>query len=158
MAGYIAQFAVLLITFAFGLAYYLEISDLAQQDKLIVEVLLLFLAVMLVVRTVATIINFSKFLAQRRQNGEKCEAFKEAAKRVLRRKEFIFLAITALYIALFPKIGFFVTSFIYVLIANILLGTRGKLLLIALPAGLTLFTYLLFGSVFNIKLPSGILF
>lgn len=158
MAGYIAQFAVLMITLIFGLAYYSEIIHLAQQDKLIVEILLLFLAVVLMIRTVATIVNFSRFLAQRRESGEKGESFRSTARRVLRSKEVIFLTATALYIVLFPKIGFFVSSFIYVLVANYLLGIRGKLKLIAIPAGLVLFAYLLFGSVFNIKLPSGILF
>ena len=158
MARYIASFGVLLMTLVFGLAYFYEIKDLAQKDKMVVEFLLLILAVMLVIRTIATIKNFSKYLAERRENGEKIESFSLAARRVLRRKEVTFLAATALYVALFPIVGFFVTSFSYVLVANILLGTRGKVKLIAIPAGLTLFTYLLFGSVFNIKLPSGILF
>ncbi len=158
MAGYIASFSVLLITLVFGLAYYSDIMHLAHQDKLIVEILLVFLAVALLFRTVATIINFSRFLAQRRESGEKGESFQTAARRVLRTKEVTFLIATALYVALFPKIGFFVSSFIYVLVANYLLGIRGKLKLFAIPAGLVLFAYLLFGSVFNIKLPSGILF
>ncbi len=158
MAVFIARYALLLITSVFGLAYYYDIMDLARKDKIVVELLLLLLVVLIVFRTIATTKNMVKYLAERSEDGEKLESFSKAVKRILRRKEVTFLAVTAPYIALFPIIGFFVTSFIYVLVANIVLGTRGKLKLIAIPTGLTLFAYLLFGSVFNIKLPSGILF
>lgn len=158
MARYIASFALLLGIWAFGLVYYYQIMDLAKQDKMIVEILLLFLVVVLLFRTVSTIIDFSKFMAKRKEAGEKGESFSSALRRVLKRKETIFLAATAPYIALFPIIGFFVTSFFYVMAANILLGTKGKLKLVAIPAGVTLFTYLLFVLVFDIRFPKGILF
>ncbi len=157
MPRFVAGFSVILITGIAGFAYYLDIRKLARQDKLIVEILLLFLAVVLVVRTVLTFKELTAFLARRRAAGEQGEPFPSAFRRALHSKEVIFLAATASFIALFPHIGFFVSSFLYVLTANILLGTKGKFKLIAIPAGLTLVTYLLFVLVFQIRLPTGIL-
>lgn len=158
MASFVAKFTILLIALVFGIAYYIDIMDLARQDKMIVEILLLFLAVTLVIRTVRTIVEYKEFLALSREQGRKVKSISTVIRNLFKTKEAIFLATTAPYVVLFPRIGFFVSSFIYVLAANILLGTKGKVKLIAIPTGLTVLIYLLFVVVFEIKLPKGILF
>lgn len=158
MVSYFAKFIVLLTTLGFGIAYYIDIMKLELQDKLVVEILLLFLAITLLFQIVRTAMDFTQYLAQRRKKEERLESLYFLIPRLLKTKEAIFLMATAPYIILFPKIGFFVSSFIYVLVVNILLGTKGKIKLIAIPTGLILLTYVLFVLVFNIRLPKGILF
>lgn len=158
MASFAAGFALLFVVGGFGLFYFLDIRNLARQDKMVVEVLLALLAVVLAYRAVVTVKDYLRALAERRKSGEPGKPASAALRDLLRRKETLFLAVTVPYIALFPKIGFFVTTFAYLLVSNVALGTRGKLKLLAISAGVTLFTYLLFAVLFGIRLPKGVLF
>lgn len=155
MATHFASFAILIITWVAGIAYYLDVRMLARQDKLVVELLLLFLAVLLVLRTISTVRDFIKFRAE--EHAAEKKSLSEFFVEIFRSKRAVFLAVTAPYVALFPQLGFFVSSFIYVLIANILLGTRGKTKLILIPLCLVVATYLLFVLALGIRLPRGIL-
>ncbi len=158
MASFAAGFALLLAVGGFGLFYFLDIRNLARQDKMVVEVLLALLAVVLAYRVVVTAKDYLRALAVRRKSGEPGKPAASALRDLLARKETLFLAVTVPYIALFPAIGFFASTFVYLLVSNLVLGTRGRLKLLAIPAGVTLFTYLLFGTLFGIRLPKGILF
>jgi hypothetical protein len=157
MARFAANFSVLFLIWTFGLVYYLDISKLARQDKMVVEVLLAFLALVLSFRTIVTIIEFSKFMKKRTADGEKGEPIAAALKKVLRKKESIFLAVTVPYVALIPLLGFFTCTCAYLFIANIVLGTKNKIQRIAIPLGVCIFTYLLFALLFGVRLPRGIL-
>jgi hypothetical protein len=158
MARFAANFSVLFLIWTFGIVYYLDIFKLARQDKMVVEVLLAFLALVLSFRTIVTIMDFLKCMKKRKADGEHFESFVPALKKVLRRKESIFLAVTVPYVALVPILGFFVSTGFYLFLANIVLGTKNRVQRIAIPLGVTLFTYLLFALLFGVRLPRGILF
>jgi hypothetical protein len=158
MARFAANFSVLFLIWSFGIVYYLDISRLARQDKMVVEVLLAFLAVVLSFRTIVTIAAFLKFQKKQKADGEKNEPISLSIKKMLRKKESVFLAITVPYIAGVPVLGFFVSTCIYLFVANIVLGTKNRIQLATIPLGVTLFTYLLFALLFGVRLPKGILF
>ena len=158
MAKILASFIVLLVTWAFAITYYVDVVDLARQDKMVVEVLLVFLGIVLLIRTVITIKDFVRLRAEEQEEGKEKAVVSSAFGGLLNQKQVTFFGVTVPYVALFPFLGFFVSSFLYVLVLNVLLGTRGKLKLIGIPAALTVLSYLLFVLALGIRLPRGLLF
>ena len=155
MRKYFAGFLLLFVAWGFGLTYYIQIRNLLPEDNRIVEVLLVFFAVVLIYRTFDTVRMYVK---SRTTSVKDERRIKEKLRSIIYRKEALFIFITLPYIAAIEPLGFFFTSFLYILAANILLGTRSLRKLIFIPIGFTLITYLLFVGLFDIRLPEGILF
>lgn len=76
----------------------------------------------------------------------------EGMKRVL-----IAIGIMIVFSILTLVLGFFVATFFMVISCAILLGERNKIKLIAIPAGVIVFVYVVFEMVLHTNLPTGIL-
>lgn len=73
-------------------------------------------------------------------------------------KKLTFFALCCGYIIAITKVGFFTSSFIFMLISMFLLGNRRYVSMVAISAGFVLLTYLMFVYFLHIKLPVGVLF
>lgn len=139
----------------YGLAYYSDIRKLPAREKMVVEYILIALAVLVAIEAGRAIIDFRKFLME--QNTDRTKFDSNAILGLSENKQVIVIVLTAIYMIIFPILGFFVTSFLYVFLLNLILGIRNKLQLVAIPAGLLVFVYILFVILFSVKLPAGIL-
>ena len=66
---------------------------------------------------------------------------------------FSIILLTTIYLVLFFRVGFIVSSIIYILIFLLLMGTRKWYYLISIPILFPVIIYLLFSHAFNILLP-----
>ncbi len=77
------------------------------------------------------------------------------------KKVFYMLFIALIYIFLMDKIGFMITTFLFLLISIYLLDSTkqlSKLKIFSISISISLFTYLTFSKVLKVFLPTGILF
>ncbi|MFH1934117.1 MAG: tripartite tricarboxylate transporter TctB family protein [Pseudomonadota bacterium] len=73
-------------------------------------------------------------------------------------KKLTFFALCGGYILAIIKVGFFVSSFIFMLIVMFMLGSKRYVSIAAISAGFVLLTYLIFVYFLHINLPHGVLF
>jgi len=164
LGKFISSFAILGVIGAFAISYYIQIMGLEQRHKTVVEFLLIGLFVLLIFRVFVTtkaFIQFRKTQTAPSTNANSSSAMDNIVTKLkvfIKQDQVIFIIASALFVALFQVIGFFTTAFLYVLVLNILLGTRGRIKLIAIPTGLCIAIYLLFVLALGIRLPTGILF
>ncbi|MEN1762000.1 tripartite tricarboxylate transporter TctB family protein [Anoxynatronum sibiricum] len=158
----ITDMMVLVIIGGFSMAYFNDISRLAQREKLVVQGLMAVVLVLWVVQAVRLFIEIRKSVSdnkspQTQQNKETKQIHNQPTmKELMANKQVLLIILAAIYMIVFPFIGFFVTSFIFVLAVNLLMGTKSKLQLFAIPTGLLIFVYILFILIFKVRLPAGI--
>mgnify|MGYP005847696139 CR=1 FL=1 len=140
---------------AYAFAYWLQIRTLRAREVVVVNLLLIIFAVL-------SVLQIGKGLVELRRLS--ADADPEVSRRpdmsfgkFLKNKSFLLIVLTIAYIAVFPLLGFYVTTFLFLTTANVLLGTRNKLVLTLLPVGMLAFIYVVFTLLFRIRLPSGIL-
>ena len=68
------------------------------------------------------------------------------------------LGLLAVYAATFDRLGFYLSSAIFLPLAMLLLGARKPLTIILTTAGILLFVYLVFARLLEVPLPGGSLF
>lgn len=68
------------------------------------------------------------------------------------------LGILVLYILAIFQIGFFASSFVYLIAHMLLLGVRKPAMLLAIPIGVLLVLYAVIRLFLNVPMPRGILF
>lgn len=68
------------------------------------------------------------------------------------------LALLGLYAAAFDRLGFYLSSALFLPLAMLLLGARKPLTIILTTAGVLLFVYLVFARLLEVPLPAGTLF
>lgn len=79
-----------------------------------------------------------------------------ALSREWRRPVAAMVTLAALVLAV-PRVGFFVSAGVYLVVTMLLLGVRNVLLLVSLTAGGLLFSYLFFFRLLGLLLPTGFL-
>lgn len=162
MKKQITDMMVLVIIGGFSMAYFNDISRLAQREKLVVQGLMAVVLVLWVVQAVRLFIEIRKTVSdkkspQSQQNKETKQIHnQQTMKELMANKQVLLIILAAIYMIVFPFIGFFVTSFIFVMAVNLLMGTKSKLQLFAIPTGLLIFVYILFILIFKVRLPAGI--
>lgn len=73
------------------------------------------------------------------------------------RRPIIFILTTLVYIMLMPYLGFFIASFIFLILAILLLEYRRWGVILAVSAGWIIFNYLLFYRLLFVPFPQGII-
>ena len=68
-----------------------------------------------------------------------------------------FIALLVLYLLTMPRLGFLLSTILYLALTTVWLGNRSKLQIACVPIGSALVLYFLFEKVFMIRLPSGLL-
>lgn len=71
--------------------------------------------------------------------------------------KFVGIVLTTLVVSvgLFPYIGYYISSALFIVVFMWLLGCRSKVELVAVPAGWVVFTYFVFAQLLNVRLPVG---
>jgi hypothetical protein len=67
----------------------------------------------------------------------------------------IILGALIISVALFPYIGYYISSALFVVVCMYMLGTRSKIELIAMPVGWIIFSYFVFARLLSVRLPVG---
>lgn len=140
---------------AYAFAYWLQIRTLRAREVVVVNLLLIIFAVLSVLQIGKGLVELRRLSAAADPEARRTPDMRVG--KFLANKSFLLMALTIAYIAVFPLLGFYVTTFLFLTSANVLLGTRNKLVLALLPAGMLAFIYVVFTLLFRIRLPSGIL-
>lgn len=72
------------------------------------------------------------------------------------KKIWFFIISMVIYIIMIDKIGFYFATFIFTLVMMIVLGVKGKKILVILPVSLVFIIYLMFAKWLMVPLPLGI--
>ena len=73
-------------------------------------------------------------------------------------KSLFMIAVFIVYLMMVRWVGFFISTFLFVIFSSKLMGTKGWRKPIALSAGINLFCYLLFVTWIKLSFPRGVLF
>lgn len=108
------------------------------------------------ISTALTLVILVRALKQSSTEEEWSAAKKgDEARKIDKYLTFFVIAATALYIVLFPTLGYFATSFLYVFSIIIIFSNLSKLLSKSLLAiAVVVLGYLLFEQVFRVRLPT----
>lgn len=68
-----------------------------------------------------------------------------------------FIALLVLYLLTMPRLGFILSTILYLALTTVWLGNRNRLQIVCVPVCSALVLYFLFEKVFMIRLPSGLL-
>lgn len=149
MAGKIGNLTLLLVIGLFGVAYFFEVQRLPlPEERLIVGILALLLVVLLAAEAGRTIY---KMVAERKSKEEKNHNGLDA-------KLLVLLVSFTGYVLLFPWLGFFVTSLIFLTGLTVFLGSRNFWEYLTIPLGLLVLVYYIFAHLLHVRFPKGLLF
>ncbi len=145
MIGYIRKLAVPTLILAWATHYFAEVCRKpAEAQVLIRPAYYLLLALYL-------LICYTEYKAFR---GE--ASSRESIGKKLRDERALFcIALSGLYVAVVPYIGFLTATTIFLTLAFCRLGARRKVVAVVAALSFTLAAFWLFGSVFSVPLPMG---
>ncbi|GAB3797613.1 tripartite tricarboxylate transporter TctB family protein [Virgibacillus kimchii] len=154
MAANIGNYLLLIIIGAFGLYYFLDVRSLPNpQERVIVEILFWVLVVLLAIEASRT--TYKLWKENKNENNK--QSIKSILKGWILNKPVMLFVGLSLYILLLPIIGFFVTSAIFLVTYNYLLGSKKLWELTLLPIAILISVYILFVLVLDVRLPDGFL-
>jgi putative tricarboxylic transport membrane protein len=142
----------------FGLIYFLDVQRLPEaEERTVVDILFWILLVLLAMEASRTLYLMVKD-AKTKVHAVEIKKAKERIQDGLSNKSIILMIFFIIYVMLIPKVGFFVSSFLFVMLLKYYLGSRKLWELVLIPTGLLSIVYLIFVKLLLIKLPPGILF
>lgn len=154
MAEKTGNLILILILGGFGLYYFLDVRSLPNaEERLIVENLFWFLVVLLVIEASRTIYQIWR---DRKKEKKMENSLQNLIKAWLFNKPVMLMVGLTVYIILFPLIGFFVTSFLFLVGFSFFLGSRKFWELSVIPVISLAFLYFIFVYFLEIRLPKGI--
>ncbi|UTR12052.1 tripartite tricarboxylate transporter TctB family protein [Evansella sp. LMS18] len=145
---------LLVVILGLGTAYYFDVLTLPNREEQLIVKILFYLLIILV------LFEFSKSLfkfAAGRKKQDRSKKQLQDLRTLLTNKPMILSLMMIGYLVLIPLIGFFVSSFVFLLFLNFHLGNRKVKELFVIPGAVLIFTYFLFVQLLNIRLPAGIL-
>ncbi|WP_018923049.1 tripartite tricarboxylate transporter TctB family protein [Salsuginibacillus kocurii] len=152
MAEKIGNLIFLIIIFAFGLYYYMDVQSLLHfEERLIVEILFWFLMILLPLEGGRIIYKMVKESAGN-------FTFKQLLHSWFMNKPALLLTGLVIYVVLIPILGFFTASLTFIVVFNILLKSTKVWEITLLPVGVLTCIYFIFVYFLNIRLPEGVLF
>lgn len=133
-----------------SLMYFIEMSGLRKEERMVVDFLLLIFAALLI---------FELVLFFKQGNlSDMINISYESILGIIKTPQFKFIISIILFVFTFPLIGFFTASFLYILVYNLLIGNKKVKELIIVESATLIFAYLLFIVIFGVDLPKGIFF
>lgn len=151
----------LLIIYGWSTWYFLSSDKLGQHEQTMA-----FIAPMYYVLLVLGVLYLIKTLKIEKTEGEP-EAAAEKPVSVLdqgktwlleNRRMIGFVVLLALYLFIMPKLGFMISTILYLVVTTIWLGNRNKLQIAAVSLAATLIIYFLFEKFFLVRLPHGLFY
>lgn len=154
MAHEIKNILFLIAIAVFSIFYYLDVRQLPEpEERSLVVILLIGLGILLIVETGRSIVRGIK----NRKDENNTSFFQDLVKWLKGRQSLLLISMIA-YVILIPIIGFYVTSFLFIVFLNYFLESRKIWELTVLPLVLLLLIYLLFNVFLGVNLPEGFLF
>lgn len=150
----VGRLVVPVLVLAYAVAFLVSISDLGPKAATYPRIVIVLMAPLTVWVSLAELWKWRRSEAS---SGETTRGRLVKLSRDWRRPVLAMVTLAALVLAV-PRVGFFVSAGVYLLVTMLLLGVRNVLLLVALTAGGLLFSYLFFFKLLGLLLPSGILF
>ena len=149
---YVKRLSMDIVVAAFLIAFYISSSAISNRARAVMfpNFLMVFLAIVLIWDTVGNIIKAVK--------EYKSEEAKTIAALLAKHKKGIIIFLSAVvFVNISPIIGFYVTTFLYLVLLTFYLG--GKKLIVTIPsmAALTVIMYLIFNEYIQMRLPAGFL-
>lgn len=138
-----------LISIIFSCVYLRQVADIPAQDALLVKPVAI---VLIIVASISIVLEFRKM----KMADSKIEASTPAPGKS-KSKVLLFLAGSALYIALLTPLGFLLSTALFIGIMSWFLGVRRKKLLIGVSIATPLVLYFLFQVLLEVPLPPGLL-
>lgn len=158
MGEKIGNLIFIFVVGAFGIYYFFDVQGLPNlQERLIIQILFWGLMILLVIEASRTIYKIRKEQEDQNEENQNRASINELLKKWLINKPVMLMAGIGSYIYLFPKVGYFITSLVFLALFNYLLGSRKIWELTFLPASVLIFIYFIFVFLLDIRLPSGIL-
>ncbi|SFE54643.1 tripartite tricarboxylate transporter TctB family protein [Alteribacillus iranensis] len=152
MAHEIKNILFLLCIGTFAVVYYLDVRTLPEPEERNLVVLLLWgLGILLVIETSRSLIR-----GWRKRQEEHSSFFQDMKAWVMGKQAILLFGIIA-YVIFVPIVGFFVTSFVFIVLLNYLLESRKAWELTVIPVILLILIYVLFSMFLGVELPRGFL-
>ncbi|UOD49987.1 tripartite tricarboxylate transporter TctB family protein [Orrella daihaiensis] len=151
------ELLMLLVLVGYATQYYLEIYSISSKriNLLLVEPVywaLMLCAVALITQKVRAAKSSEQIGLSNQEAGQP-----NSARRQFYRDAFVFSVLTLIYALALDRIGFVVSSFLYLALLTYSLGARKIWLTIALPAAVVGFIYVSMSIFLRFSLPEGIL-
>lgn len=141
--------------FAYSVAYWEDIRSLPERETVVIKLLLLVFTILTVQQLIR---NCVFLLRQKRYFSPETQGKGIDFTAIVRSKTFIVICAITGYIILFPILGFFFVSYIFLLLGNYLLGIRNRVFNVLFPLLFLLGIYLIFSLLLGVSLPKGIIF
>lgn len=158
MGKIIINFSLIAVMIIFSTIYYLEIIALPRfEQKFTIctfYYFFLFFSIIVIFR------NLKELMGLKRNGmlkGE-WEKWRRSINWHFIFRKLTFFAFCCGFILSITSVGFFTSSFIFMIIAMFLLGNRRYLSIFGISGGFVFLTYFIFVYLLHIKLPSGVLF
>lgn len=151
----------LLIIYGWSTWYFFSSNKLGQHKQTMA-----FIAPMYYVLLVLGVLYLFKTLKIEKIEGEpevpaekKIPVWDQGRSWLLENRRMIgFVVLLALYLFIMPKLGFIISTILYLSITTIWLGNRNKLQIVVVSLAATLITYFLFEKFFLVRLPHGLFY
>lgn len=150
----IIRLILLLFCALFSLQYFLEVRQLRLlEDSFVVQVLFWLLMFLLLVKALTHLIY-----ALREKDGKEFTIFASGKSflDLLNNNSAKFMGLTGLYMLIIPRLGIFVTSFLYIVFSYWALNVRGWTKRILLPVLVISIVYIGFVLLIGARLPKGL--
>lgn len=148
---------LLIVLMSYAIVYFLEIIKFPYfEQRITITILFIAFSFFCVLEIIANLISLSKNKKDGKVKEEK--VFNISFKKLLYDKKILLTLLLIFYAVLIPFLGFFTTSFIFLVLTLYMLGTRNYYLVFGLPIGLVLCFYYCFVVLLKVRIPTGVFY
>lgn len=153
MSKPIGNLVILFVLAILTSIYFFDVQTLPnKEERIVVETLFYILLFLMIIEAIKSIISVVK--DRTRSEDSRASSFTWGS--LVKNKQGILFISLVVYVLGIPVLGFFVTSFIYMIFLNYFLKNRKKWQIFVIPVLVLTVCYLLFVQILNIRLPAGI--
>ncbi|MFB0972845.1 MAG: tripartite tricarboxylate transporter TctB family protein [Neofamilia sp.] len=152
MSDLIQRTIVPTIAMIWATAYFFEVSKLPAENGYLIRPAFYIMLLLYVINTTTEYMEWKKKKATEKNVARKMNPEEKNNLIVLG----ITFLITVVYVGLMSKLGFIISTIIYLFLQLYILKTKNKLVLFGLPIILSLVVFFMFTEGFSVPLPRGI--